>query len=255
MPAMTTDSDDKSVRHHVLEAAEALLQAGGPAALTTRAVAAAAGVQAPTLYRLFEDKQGLLDATADHGLAKYVAAKSTRRLSSDPLENFRRAWDMLIAFGVDNPALFAILTTPRAAPSPAASGFNMLRHFVRALAVAGRLRMEESRATALVHAIGTGTVLTLNATPAEARDHGLATTAREALIAAITATATGTAPEDGPTVAAITLRANLDALDDLSPGERHLMAELLDRIAGRAASRPTPERSESPIVRPPLAPS
>ncbi|WP_370677463.1 TetR/AcrR family transcriptional regulator [Pleomorphomonas sp. PLEO] len=248
---MTTDSDDKSVRHRILEAAEALLQAGGPAALTTRAVAAAAGVQAPTLYRLFHDKQGLLDATADHGLAKYVAAKSTRRLSADPLENFRRAFDMLIAFGVDNPALFAILTTPRAAPSPAASGFNMLRHFVRALAVAGRLRMEESRATALVHAVGTGTVLTLNASPAEARDQGLATTAREALIAAITAT--GTAPEDGPAVAAITLRANLDALDDLSPGERHLMAELLDRIAGRAGSSPAPERSERPQPQSPIA--
>lgn len=236
---MDTPSDDKSVRARILEAAEALLASGGPAALTTRAVALAAGVQAPTLYRLFHDKQGLLDATAEHGLARYVATKSTRRLSADPLENFRRAWDLSIAFGVDNPALFAILTTPRGQPA-AETGFTMLRHFVRALAAAGRLRIEESRATALVQAIGTGTVLTLNAMPAAARDAGLAATAREAVIAAMTASTA--APESAPEVAAITLRANLDDIVHLSAGERQLMAEWLDRIAG---ARTQPDRAKA----------
>lgn len=251
---MKTEAEDKSVRDRILEAADALLRSGGPAALTTRAVATAAGVQAPTLYRLFEDKQGLLDATADYGLARYVAEKSSRRLSADPLENFRRAFDLHIAFGVDNPALFAILTTPRAAPSPAAeAGFNMLRHFVRALAAAGRLKVEQARATALVHAVGTGTILSLLNTPPQARDAGLATAAREALIAAITAT--GAAPGAGPAVAAITLRANLDALDALTPGERHLMAELLDRVTARPAPSSAPERTEQPAARPTIAPN
>jgi AcrR family transcriptional regulator len=36
----------------------------GRRAVTTRAVAAGAGVQAPTIYRLFGDKDGLLDALA-----------------------------------------------------------------------------------------------------------------------------------------------------------------------------------------------
>lgn len=235
---MNTESDDKSTRARILEAAEALLRSGGPAALTTRAVAAAAGVQAPTLYRLFGDKQGLLDATAEHGLWAYVAAKSTRQQSADPLENFRRAFDLNVAFGVDNPALYAILAAPRAASS-SDTGLGGLRHFVRALAAAGRLRMEESRAAALIQAVATGTVTTLNATPPEARDMSLAATARETLIAAITPgnTDTAAAQADGPEVAAITLRANLDCLDALTPGERQLLAEWLDRIAG-GPSRP-----------------
>lgn len=241
------DTDEKSVRDRILEAADALLREGGPAALTTRAVAAAAGVQAPTLYRLFQDKQGLLDAAAEYGLWNYVAMKSTRQQSADPLENFRRAFDLHIAFGVDNPALYAILSTPRVPPSPATeAGFNVLRHLVRALAGAGLLKVEESRATALVHAVGSGAVLTLINTPLEARDAGLATAAREALIAAITAA--NPAPQEGATVAAITLRANLDSLDALTPGERHLMTELLDRVAGQSSR--SPERQDRPQARP-----
>jgi len=245
------DTDDKSVRHRILEAADALLRSGGPAALTTRAVAAAAGVQAPTLYRLFADKQGLLDAAAEYGLWKYVAARSTRRQSADPLENFRRAFDLSVAFGVDNPSLHAILTAPRVPPSPAAeASFNVLRHLVRAMAGAGLLKVEESRATALVHAVSAGTVLTLINTPAGARDPGLAAAAREALIAAITTSTP--ALQEASTVAAITLRANLDSLGALSPGERHLMAELLDRLAGRSSPHPTTEQAERPVARPPV---
>ena len=246
------DTDDTSTR--ILEAAEALLRSGGSAALTTRAVAAAAGVQAPTLYRLFQDKQGLLDATAEHGLWKYVAAKSTRQQSADPLENFRRAFDLHVAFGVDNPALYAILTAARAAPANE-TGLGVLRHFVRALAAAGRLRMEEARAAALIQAVATGTVMTLNAMPSDARDMSLATTARETLIAAITATAP--APADAPEVAAITLRANLDTLAALTPAERHLMAEWLDRIVEGRANAGEAKAAPSSGVRynPPAQPS
>lgn len=241
---MESESDDKPARARILAAAEALLRSGGPAALTTRAVAAAAGVQAPTLYRLFGDKQGLLEAAADHGLWAYVAAKSTRRQSADPLENFRRAFDLHVAFGVDNPALYAILTAPREAPA-SDNGLGVLRHFVRALAAAGRLRMEESRAAALITAVATGTVLTLNATPPDARDMSLAATAREALIAAITPGSIGSAPTptEGPEVAAITLRANLDGLTALTPGERQLMAEWLDRIVGEPSLPKTDVRA------------
>ena len=39
------------------------------------------------------------------------------------------------------------------------------------------------------------------------------------------------APASGPATAATTLAASLDELAMLSPGERHLLRELLDRIA------------------------
>ena len=54
-------------RDRILAEAVDLLARGGREALTTRAVAAAAGVQAPTISRLFGDKQGLVDAVAEHG--------------------------------------------------------------------------------------------------------------------------------------------------------------------------------------------
>ena len=48
----------------IAPAAADLLQSGGIDAVSTRAVAAAAGVQPPTIYRQFGDKDGLLDAVA-----------------------------------------------------------------------------------------------------------------------------------------------------------------------------------------------
>ena len=52
------------------------------AAVTTRAVADAAGVQAPTLYRLFGDKDGLMEAVAEHVMAAFVHAKAERERAS-----------------------------------------------------------------------------------------------------------------------------------------------------------------------------
>ena len=44
--------------------------------MTTRGVAEAAGVQAPAIYRFFGDKDGLLEAVAEHVMATYVSAKA-----------------------------------------------------------------------------------------------------------------------------------------------------------------------------------
>ena len=60
------------VRARIVAAAAELIASGGREAATTRAVAAAAGVQAPTIYRLFGDKRGLLNAAAEHGHARLV---------------------------------------------------------------------------------------------------------------------------------------------------------------------------------------
>ena len=56
-------------RQRICDAAAEAAGRGRRDAVSTRAVSAAAGVQAPTLYRLFGDKDGLLDAVADHGFA------------------------------------------------------------------------------------------------------------------------------------------------------------------------------------------
>lgn len=70
-------------------AAAELLSSGGVDAATTRAVAQAAGVQAPTIYRLFGDKQGLLEAAAEQAIADYVDDKSRHLLDADPIADLR----------------------------------------------------------------------------------------------------------------------------------------------------------------------
>src|SRR4051794_30638029 len=97
----TADSN----RDRMIAAATRLLAEGGREAVSTRAVSAAAGVQAPTIYRLFGDKQGLLDAVAAHGFTTYLNSKTNLKPSADPIEDLRSGWDLHVNFGLTNPAL------------------------------------------------------------------------------------------------------------------------------------------------------
>ncbi len=51
-----TSTGRSDTRTKLVDVAARLLRDYGPAAVTTRGVAEAAGVQAPTIYRLFGDK-------------------------------------------------------------------------------------------------------------------------------------------------------------------------------------------------------
>lgn len=224
------EQEGHGARARILAAAAELINEAGRDAATTRAVAAAAGVQAPTLYRLFGDKQGLLEAVADAEIAAYMASKASQEPHPDPLQDLREGWDRHVAFGLAHPGLFAIMARearPRVRSSAVEAGIGVLRARVRRLALAGCLRLPEERAVLLLHATGTGTVLALLGQPESARDLGLSEAAREATLAAITGQALA---EPGPRGAALALKGSLDAVSVLSPGERHLMAELLDRI-------------------------
>lgn len=221
------------VRSRILNAAAGLIAAGGRDAATTRAVAAAAGVQAPTIYRLFGDKRGLLDAVAQHELAMYVAAKALREPHPDPVQELRNGWDMHVAFGVAHPELYRIMSGVAEAGnlSPAVeAGQKVLRKRLQAIALAGRLRVSEDRAVALLQAGCVGTVFTLLSQPVDRRDAGLSEMAREAVVAAITGLAIASAA-NGPSGAAAALRAGLARTSVLTLGEKHLLEELLDRIA------------------------
>ena len=219
------------LRARIIEAAAELIASGGRDAATTRAVAAAAGVQAPTIYRMFGDKRGLLDAVAEHGLAAYIAEKARREPHPDPVQDLRDGWDLHVAFGLAHPGLFAIMSGEPRPNSPAvAAGLEVLRRRIRNIAIAGRLRVSEERAIALLQSVCIGTVLTLLGVPEEERDPGLSDAAREAVVAAITGKATART-DPGPRGAAMALRASLDRTSVLTAGERHLLGELLDRIA------------------------
>src|ERR1700710_1853188 len=120
-------------RSKIVDVAARLLHEHGPSAVTTRGVAEAAGVQAPTIYRLFGDKDGLLEAVAEHVMASFVSAKAetveaARAADVDPLDDLREGWQAQIEFAVANPTLFRLLSDPsRVLHSPAArSGRQVL---------------------------------------------------------------------------------------------------------------------------------
>jgi AcrR family transcriptional regulator len=221
------------VRERILAATAEIIAQKGRDAATTRAVATAAGVQAPTIYRLFGDKDGLLEAVVEHGLKEYVAQKSSRTPHDDPVDELRAGWDLHVAFGLSHPGLFVIMSgNPRPSPmSPALhTAMGILRQKIRNIAVAGRLRVTEDRAVTLLHAAGTGTVFALLTQPEAQRDLGLSALARDSIIAAITSDPV-IAPGQGVASAAVAMNALLEQTAVLSDGERHLMTEWLTRIA------------------------
>ena len=241
-------------RARLVRVAGALLAEQGAAAVTTRGVAHAAGVQVPAIYRLFGDKDGLLEAVAEQAMDLYVTSKSAADAETaldrgaDPVADLRAGWDTHVGFGLANPVLFRLSTNPdRAAGSPAhAAGMALLRSRVHRVAAAGRLRVGEQRAAELLHGAGTGAVLTLLAQPADQRDPGLTGAMWGAIARAILTgadddiAASGGAARRGSSVAAaVGLRAVLPDLAGLSPAEQTLMEEWLDR-AVTATRDPAP---------------
>jgi AcrR family transcriptional regulator len=223
------------VRRRIVEAATDLLARGGPEAVTTRAVAGAARVQPPAIYRLFGDKEGLLDAVAEHGYARFLAAKGGAAAPADPVEDLRFGWDLAVEFALENRELYALMYgEPRRSSVTAAyeTGMDMLRGRIRRLAAAGRLRVEEHLAFGIIHATARGAVLTWLSLPEDQRHPGLLGAMREAMVAAVT-TQTPAVEAPGPAAAALALRASLSEQDVLSGAERHLLEEWLERLAGR----------------------
>jgi AcrR family transcriptional regulator len=261
-PLMSSGDPRPDARSRIVRAAAELLATGGRTAVTTRAVSAAAGVQPPTIYRHFGDMQGLLDVVARETLAVHVREQAIRVLTSDPVEDLRTGWDLHIAFGLAHPDAFALLYS---APSVAAhisaihEGVAVLHGLVARIAEAGRLRIDVAHATDLIHAAGTGITLTLVAIPPEERDPRLSETMREAILTAITVPASPETESEGPNAApaaervavhAVALRTLLtEVASVLSPAERQLLSDWLDRLA-TAWSPAAPMRRNAPAPRP-----
>jgi AcrR family transcriptional regulator len=228
-------SNRQETRARVVGIAARLLAEQGPAAVTTRAVAQAAGLQTPVIYRLFEDKEALLTAVAEQVFEAYVAGKVVED-DGDPIAGLRAAWDLHIGFGLAHPALFSLFADPsRVAQSPAAAaGEEVLLARVRRIAAIGRLRVPERRAVELIRAAGTGAVLTLISMPPAERDPGLAGALYDAVMRAVLTGAP--AVDTGDTTAAlVAFRTLAPTIAALSEAERALLAEWLDR-----ATRGTP---------------
>lgn len=240
---MVTRSSTPDVRERIVAAALQLLNEQGRDAVSTRAVSAAAGVQAPTIYRLFGDKQGLLDAVAAHGFAAHIPAKLAMDREGDPVDYLRAGWEVNISFALHSPALYALIygePRPGVHIEAAEAAGKILADAIHQVAVAGRLRVSEALAVQMVHASGRGVALELLSRTEDQRDAALVPTAREAVIAAITNDAPALEAGTGPAGAAVSLRAVLPQTTAVTANERALLEEWLDRIA-----QPSSERSQT----------
>lgn len=188
-------------RERILSEAVKLLAEAGPSGLSTRAVANAAGVQTPTLYRLFGDKDGLLDAVATFGFESYLAEKRAFEPSEDPLEDLRRGWDVHVAFGLANPAIYTLMygnVRPGRQPAAAAENRAILRGMLERANARGLLRVPVEAAAAAIEASTTGAVLLLLARPEEERDIQLIRPLRDIVLDALTEQSASRADERSP---------------------------------------------------------
>lgn len=98
-------------RESYLDAAIVVISDEGPSA-SMEAIASAAGVSKPILYRHFGDREGLIEALADRFVGE-LADRLEAILSSggEPVELLRRCIDTYIDTIEDDPSLYRFLTS------------------------------------------------------------------------------------------------------------------------------------------------
>lgn len=221
-------------RIRIVDAAVKLIETDGLAAVTTRAVAAAAGVNSPAIYRLFNDMQGLLDAVVVQGFRDYLRDKPEASATDDPVDVLRAGWDSHVAFGLQHPELYRLMYAPSTVgqlSEAATIAFDRLLGIVRRIARAGRLTVDTFTAADMMHSGAMGVTFTLLNSPTDEHDEDLPRRMRELIIGAVT---DGLAVPDpmSSTYLASALNEHLDeTTGTLTPGERALLAELLTRVA------------------------
>ena len=108
-----------ATRRALLDAAAALLDSGGPAAVTLREVGARAGVSRGAPYRHFPDKENLLTAVAAESWERLGQSMHTLRADSQllPGERLRAALTAVLLLARHQPHLYQLMfTTPVADP-------------------------------------------------------------------------------------------------------------------------------------------
>ena len=233
-----------TIRDDILAAAAELLAQSGNGDVSTRAICERAGVQAPTLYRHFGDKDALLAAVVDEAFEQYLGSKRLVVPTDDPVERLRNGWDSHNAWGLAHPAYYRIIFSPAAtaatAPVAAAEAMGILRSHLDACAEAGLLRIAPDIAAQMIMAANVGVTLMQISRPGLYPDPGLSTRVRDSLHARVfrerepaqTQTQTQTVRADAAATAT-TLAALLRSDDSspLTPTERALLLDWLARLA------------------------
>jgi AcrR family transcriptional regulator len=229
-------------RRQILDVAADLLEREGAQAVSTRSVAAAAGIRAASLYQLFGDKDGLLTALAIHAFETYLTEKQALAHTDDPVADLARGWDAHVDFGLRHPAFYLLMygtDRPGRRPPAAEEAHRLLMAFLDRTAAAGRLRVPPAEAARLLLAAATGVTFTLIGTPAEDRDPQTSPRMRDAVIATLTTDAAAEAGTGAGRRTAKDTAAGPAAPTPLAPKALALDAELARADADDLPLRPT----------------
>ena len=98
-----------SVGSTLLKAASELLAAEGPAALTVRRIANAAGVSTMNVYSRFGSKDGVVEHLFVEGFRRLGEAMTSRPDSDDPVADLRACGLGYRQFAIDNQTLYSVM--------------------------------------------------------------------------------------------------------------------------------------------------
>ncbi len=228
----------EETRSRMIEAAERLLSSSPDHDVSTRAVCDAVGVTQPILYRLFGDKDGLLNALVDDGFERYIARKHALEATDDPVADLAAGWDDHMDFARRNAALYRLMFSPALRAVPAAAGriFELLTGQLERCAAIGALRISPGKAAQTILSANVGVALSVLSQPERYADPGLSHRVRDAVFAACMTQRAPASPPDRLAVTALQLEAQLAASVNtpLADEERALLVKWLRRFHGES---------------------
>jgi AcrR family transcriptional regulator len=241
-----------TVKTRILETAAELVAQSADADISTRAVCEAAGVTAPTLYHHFGDKEGLLAAVIDFGLAAFLESKRAAALvvHAHVADNIRVGWDNHLEFARENPNFYKLMWAPGATAANSAAvseAYRILYERLELGAGKGQLRVSAETGTRMILSAVTGAALAAIYQPELFSDPAYAVQLREAVIAAVAVPAAAPAAKrpaaatgaPSAATAAATLKSRLAAEDTpLTTPERALLEQWLTTLADAPTAAP-----------------
>jgi AcrR family transcriptional regulator len=145
---------DDRTREALLAAAESLVEEGGPAALSVRAVADAIGTSTRAVYSTFGSKDGLLNALAQRSFELLRDNIARQPVTDEPTADLiNAAVDVFRPMAIEHPSMFS-LAFLRAAPAlefdeqvhrASAAGLQLLQDRIHRLAEADLLGGRDER--------------------------------------------------------------------------------------------------------------
>ena len=156
MTAVRRRTPSIDIEDAVVDAALRLLDTQGPAALTVRGLAAAAGIAPMGLYNHIGEKNGVIDIVFRRGFEALTEAVSISTTVDDPIDALRAGLHAYRSFGLDHRTTYAVMflrEVPNFTPTDAslrvaAESFGVLTRCVERAMHAGALRRNDPHGVA-----------------------------------------------------------------------------------------------------------